>query len=306
MTVDVDQPAAAPVPATSTTARRARRTWTRFGPAKWVLVLVIGVAVVVALAPVYWMVVTSFKTPFDATSPTPSYVPHHLTNANYVNLLITGAIPFTTFLLNSIVTSVIASVVAVVISALAGYSFSRSPWRLKGPVSLAVLATQMLPLVVFIGPLYLLLLDAHLLNTDLGLIIGYTSFAVPFGAWLMKGFFDAVPPEIEEAARIDGYGRFWTMVRVVLPMTVPGLVTTGVFVFINSWNNLLYPLTLITQNAHQTIPPGLLDSFTGQFKTDWGGLMAAAMITTIPLVVAFFAVQRSMVKGMTAGALAGT
>ncbi|MHB1534063.1 MAG: carbohydrate ABC transporter permease [Acidimicrobiales bacterium] len=291
--------------ATPGAAPPSRQRWRGFGPSRWTLVVVIAGAVLIALSPVYWMVVTSFRTPFGATSLTPSYVPHHLTTGNYIDL-VTGAVPFKTFLVNSIVTSVVASVVAVAISALAGYSFSRSRWKLKGPVSLAVLATQMLPLVVFIAPLYLLLLDFHLLNTDLGLVIGYTSFAVPFGAWLMKGFFDAVPSEIEEAARVDGYGRLSTLIRVVLPMTIPGLVTTGVFVFINSWNNLLYPLTLITSNSRQTIPPGLLDSFTGQFKTDWGGMMAAAMITTIPLVVAFFAVQRSMVKGMTAGALAGT
>ena len=269
---------------------------------RWAVWLALAVAVVCALAPVYWMLATSFKTAFGATSLSPSYYPHSPTTSNYRDLLVTGAVPFKSFLLNSVVTSVIASVVAVAISALAGYSFSRGSWRLRGATSLTVLATQMLPLVVFIGPLYLLLLDAHLLNTDVGLIVGYTSFAVPFGTWLMKGFFDAVPKEIEEAARVDGYGRFATLVRVVLPMTIPGLVTTGVFVFINSWNNLLYPLTLITSNNRQTLPPGLLDSFSGQFKTDWGGLMAAAVITTIPLAIAFFAVQRSMVKGMTAGA----
>jgi len=270
------------------------------------VLLMVVAAVAIALAPVYWMLATSFKTPFAATSLSPSYVPHQLSLANYDELLVTGSVPFKTYLANSVLTSVLASVVAVAISALAGYSFSRSSWKLRGPVSIAVLATQMLPLVVFVGPLYLLLLDAHLLNTYLGLIIGYTSFAIPFGAWLMKGFFDAVPVELEEAGRVDGYGRLAILVRVVLPTVLPGLLTTGVFVFINSWNNLLYPLTLVTDNSHQTLPPGLLDSFVGQFNTDWGGMMAAAVITTVPLAVAFFAVQRSMVRGMTAGALAGT
>ena len=280
-----------------------RRRW---GPVRIVVMIMVIFAVGVALAPVYWMVATSFKTPFAATSLSPSYYPHQLSMSNYSELLIKGAVPFKTFLLNSAITSVIASVVAVIISALAGYSFSRSQWKLRGATSVVVLTTQMLPLVVFVGPLYLLLLDAHLLNTYLGLIIGYTSFAIPFGAWLMKGFFDAVPAELEEAARVDGYGRFSILARVVIPTVIPGLVTTGVFVFINSWNNLLYPLTLVTGNSHQTLPPGLLDSFVGQFNTDWGGMMAAAAITTIPLAIAFFAVQRSMVRGMTAGALAGT
>jgi ABC-type glycerol-3-phosphate transport system permease component len=164
----------------------------------------------------------------------------------------------------------------------------------------------MLPLVVLIGPLYLLLYRAHLLNTYIGLIIGYTTFAIPFGAWMMKGFFDGIPREIEEAARVDGYSRMGILFRVVVPMSVPGILTTGVFVFINSWNNLLYPLTLMSTNTKQTLPAGLLQSFTGTFKTDWGGMMAAAVITSLPLIIAFFAVQRSMVKGMTAGAVAGT
>ena len=294
---------ARPTPAVVAPVRRRRSRW---GPGRVVVAILVIIALCVALAPVYWMVATSFKTPFAATSLRPSYYPHQFSMSNYRELLIKGAVPFKTFLFNSALTSVIASVVAVVISALAGYSFSRSKWKLRGVTSVVVLTTQMLPLVVFVGPLYLLLLDAHLLNTYLGLIIGYTSFAIPFGSWLMKGFFDAVPVELEEAARVDGYGRFSTLVRVVVPTVIPGLLTTGVFVFINSWNNLLYPLTLVTSNSRQTLPPGLLDSFVGQFNTDWGGMMAAAVITTIPLAIAFFAVQRSMVRGMTAGALAGT
>jgi len=278
----------------------------RWRPGRAAVVALILVGIAVALAPVYWMLATSLKTPFAATSLTPSYFPHHLSMSNYNELLVKGVVPFKTYLANSVLTSVIASVVAVAISALAGYSFSRSRWRLRGPTSVAVLATQMLPLVVFVGPLYLLLLDAHLLNTYTGLVIGYTSFAIPFGSWLMKGFFDSVPVELEEAARVDGYGRLSILFRVVIPTVIPGLLTTGVFVFINSWNNLLYPLTLITNNSHQTLPPGLLDSFVGEFNTDWGGMMAAAVLTTIPLAVAFFAVQRYMVRGMTAGALAGT
>jgi ABC-type glycerol-3-phosphate transport system permease component len=295
-------PTAAPVATTASRRFRPRR----LRPGRVVVGLVLIVGVVTALAPVYWMLATSFKTPFAATSLTPSYIPHQLSVSNYTELLIKGTVPFKTFLANSALTAVIASVVAVVISVLAGYSFSRYRWRLRGVTSVAVLATQMLPLVVFVGPLYLLLLDAHLLNTYLGLIIGYTSFAIPFGSWLMKGFFDSVPVELEEAARVDGCRRLATLMRVVAPTVIPGMLTTGVFVFINSWNNLLYPLTLVTSNSHQTLPPGLLDSFVGEFNTDWGGMMAAAMMTTVPLAVAFFAVQRYMVRGMTAGALAGT
>jgi ABC-type glycerol-3-phosphate transport system permease component len=266
--------------------------------------VVIAIAVGVALAPVYWMVATSFKGQLAATSLTPSFVPTPPTGKNYTGLF-TGSLPFGNFLINSVVTSVIAAAFAVVVATMAAYSFSRGRYRLRNPLSLVVLATQMLPLVVLIGPLYLLLLDAHLLNTYLGLIIGYTTFAVPFAAWMMKGFIDAVPIEVEEAARIDGYSRFGILTRVVVPLTLPGLLTTGVFVFINSWNNLLFPLTLMSSNTKLTLPPGILQGFTGQLKTDWGGMMAASCITAIPIIIAFFAVQKSMIKGMTQGAVTG-
>lgn len=270
-----------------------------------VVVVIVALFAVWTLWPLYWMLSTSLKTGQEATNLNPTVWPHTITGANFRELF-SSSLPFWNYFVNSVVTSVIAAVVAVIVATLAGYSFSRGGYRLTGASSVAVLATQMLPLVVFIGPLYLVLLKAHLLNSYLGLIIGYTTFAIPFGAWMMKGFFDAIPRAIEESARVDGYSRLGILVRVVVPLSVPGLVTTGVFVFMDSWNNLLYPLTLMSSNTRQTLPAGLLQSFSGTFKTDWGGMMAASLITSIPLVVAFFLVQRSMVRGLTAGALAGT
>ena len=269
-----------------------------------VVALIIGLALLWSLAPLYWMVATSLKSTLEVARLDPTLWPHHLTGGNYGEL-VGHSLPFSSFLINSLVTSLIAAVIAVFISTLAGYSLSRASYRLRGVTGQVILATRMLPLVVLIGPLYLLFLKTHLLDSYVGLIIGYTSFALPFGAWMMKGFIDAVPREIEEAARVDGYRRFGILMKVVIPMTLPGLFTTATFVFMDAWNNLLYPLTLMTTLKKQTLPPGLLSRFTGQFKTDWGGMMAAACITSIPLLVAFFAVQRYMVRGLTAGALAG-
>ncbi|MBO0828924.1 MAG: carbohydrate ABC transporter permease [Streptosporangiales bacterium] len=297
MTTVTDTDTAAPA--------RTYRTRRRLPIARAVVIVVVALFAVWTLWPLYWMLSTSLKTSREATSLTPTVWPHSLDGSHYTGLF-TGSLPFTNYFVNSIFTSLVSALVAVLISTLAGYSFSRGGYRLNGALSLAVLATQMLPLVVLIAPLYLLLLKAHLLNTYLGLVIGYTSFGIPFGAWMMKGFFDGVPREIEEAARVDGYSRFGILFRVVIPLSVPGLVTTGVFVFMNTWNNLLYPLTLINSDQKQTLPPGLLQSFSGTFKTDWGGMMAASIVTSLPLVIAFFLVQRSMVRGLTAGALAGT
>lgn len=300
MTVDVlkGAPDEAGSPFAETPAPKRRRI-----SVAAVVMILIGIAA--TLGPLYWMVVSSFKNKKEVVAVDPTLLPKEPTGENYSNLF-GGSLPFSSFFVNSLVTAIITSLVATVICTLAGYSFSRGTYRLRGPMSMAVLAVQMLPFVVLIGPLYLLMLKFHLLNTYLGLIVGYTTFALPFGSWMMKGFIDAVPREIEEAARVDGYSRLGILVRVVMPLCIPGLATTAVIIFIESWNNLLYPLTLMTETDRLTLPPGLLQSFNGQFQFDWGGLMAATTLTSIPLVIAFFAVQRYMVRGMTAGALSGT
>jgi ABC-type glycerol-3-phosphate transport system permease component len=268
-----------------------------------VVAILIGIAL--TAGPLYWMVVSSFKNRIEVVSLEPTIVPHDPTAENYTNL-VTGGLPFGNFFLNSVLTAVLTAIVATVICTLAGYSFSRGNYRLRGPLSMSVLVVQMLPFVVLVGPLYLLMSSYNLLNTYVGLILGYTTFALPFGTWMMKGFIDAIPREIEEAARVDGYKRLGILVRVVVPLCLPGLATTATMIFIESWNNLLYPLVLMSQTEKLTLPPGLLQSFSGEFQFDWGGMMAATTVTSIPLVAAFFAVQRYMVHGMTAGALSGT
>lgn len=266
--------------------------------------VVLAAALVWSLFPIYWMLVTSFKNDLEVVRLDPTYWPHAPTFGNY-GKLVGHALPFTSFLANSLLTSFVTALLTIVLSAFAGYSLSRGNYRLRGTMSYVILVVRMLPLVVLIGPLYLLLLGGHLLDSWVGLVVAFTSFAVPFGAWMMKSFFDGVPREVEEAARVDGYHRTQILFRVVLPLVYPGLLTTGAFVFMEAWNNLLYPLTFMTTLTHQTLPAGLLTSFTGQFKTDWGGMMAASCITTLPLLVVFLAVQRSMVRGLTSGAVAG-
>lgn len=284
---------------------RTRRMSPRRRRFSIVPIIVIGVGLASVAGPLYWMVTASVKGPTEVTALSPTLVPQDPTGENYAGLL-SGSLPFPAFFLNSLFTASVTAVIATFIAAMAGYSFSRSRYRLRGPLSLAILAVQMLPYVVLIGPLYLLMQSFELLNTYTGLILGYTTFALPFGAWMMKSFIDGVPIEIEEAARVDGYSKFGILVLVVIPLTIPGLAATAVIIFINSWNNLLYPLTLMTDINRQTLPPGLLQSFSGQFQFDWGGMMAATTVTSIPLVIAFFAIQRYMVRGLTGGALAGT
>ena len=254
--------------------------------------------------PIFWTPSPSYKPELEAPKLNPTLWPRHFTPDNYAKL-VGQTLPFLSFLLNSLVTALGTALITVAFTIFSGYSLSRGAYRFRGLLGYLILIVRMLPLVVLIAPLYLLLLKVRLLNTYVGLIIGYTSFALPFGAWMMKNFIDSVPKEIEEAALVDGCSRTQILLRVVLPLVLPGIFTTAAFVFIDSWNNLLYPLTFMNTLSRQTLPAGLLLSFTGQFKTDWGGMMAASTVTTIPLLVAFFAIQRSMVTGLTAGAIAG-
>jgi len=266
--------------------------------------LAIGFALVWSLAPIYWMVSTSFKNELEATRLRPTAWPEAPTLDNYIGL--SGqSLPFFDFFLNTVISCLATAVVSVLIATPAAYALSRARFKLRGTVSYAILIFRMLPMVVLLAPLYLLLLNFQLLDSAFGLIVGFTTFGLPFAVWMMKSFIDAVPIEVEEAARVDGYPRWQVLMRVVVPLIVPGLLTTGTFVFMEAWNNLIYPLTFITTLDKQTLPAALVLTFTGQFKTDWGGMMAAATVTTLPLMIAFFAVQRSMVRGLTSGAVAG-
>jgi len=266
--------------------------------------VVLLLALAWSLAPIYWMLATSFKDELEAARLDPTLWPHDATIANYTGLW-TGSLPFGSFFASSLVTCLVTAVVAVAIATPAAYALSRAQFRLRTTVGYAILVFRMLPLVVLLAPLYLLLLHARLLDTHAGLVVGFTTFGLPFAVWMMKSFVDAVPIEIEEAARVDGYSRWEILLKVVAPLILPGLTTTATFVFMEAWNNLIYPLTFLTTLEKQTLPAALVLSFTGQFKTDWGGMMAASTVTTLPLMIAFFAVQRSMVRGLTSGAVAG-
>jgi ABC-type glycerol-3-phosphate transport system permease component len=261
-------------------------------------------ALVWSLAPVYWMVVTSFKTALEATNPAPTLLPAAPTFENYTGLA-EGSLPFLSFFVNTALSCLLTAALAMLIATPAAYALSRGHFRLRAPISQGILVFRMLPLVVMLAPLYLMLLAVGLLDSIWGLVVGFTTFGLPFAIWMLKGFIDAVPIEVEEAARVDGYKRWEILLRVVVPLVLPGLLTTATFVFMESWNNLIFPLSLITTLAKQTLPAAIQLSFTGQFKTDWSGMMAASTVTTIPLMVAFFAVQRSMIRGLTAGAVAG-
>jgi len=256
------------------------------------------------LFPVYWLVSSSFKTNLSAYATPPEWWPSPSTLENYTNLT-TGYTDFAMYVRNTLITCVATALLAMAIASLAGYAVSRLRFPGKRPLLLSILATQMFPHVLILISLYGMFRQLHLMNTHLGLIFSFTTFAVPFSVWMMKGFFDGIPHEIEEAALIDGCTRMGALRRVVLPLVSPGLLAVSLFSFLDGWNNLLYPLTLATSVEVRTIPPGLLLSFLGQFKHDWAGMMAASVVVTVPVIIIFVLLQRFLVRGLTAGAIKG-
>jgi multiple sugar transport system permease protein len=254
--------------------------------------------------PAYWLFSSSFKTNLAAYVTPPQWFPMPATLENYVNLTV-GYTDFITYVRNSLITCVATAILAMVVASLAGYAISRLRFRGKRPLLLAILSTQMFPHVLILISLYVMYRQLGLINTYLGLIISFTTFAVPFSVWMMKGFFDGIPSEIEEAALIDGCTRLGALRHVILPLVAPGLLAVSLFSFLDGWNNLLYPLTLATSVDVRTIPPGLLLSFLGQFKHDWAGMMAASVVVTVPVMIIFVFLQRFLVRGLTAGAVKG-
>lgn len=271
---------------------------------KAVTVILTIIVCAFALFPFIWMLSTSFKTNSEIYTAAPTFVPKEPTAAGYVNMFTTetSTFNFKQWAANSVFVAFLTTVFSMVIAVLGGYGISRYRFRGRGALSYVVLTTQVLPGSLLMIPLYIIMGNFNLLDTKTGLMLAYVTFTVPFCTWMMKGFFDSIPISLEEAARVDGAGTFRCFATVVLPLTVPGLVSTGLFAFINGWNEYLFASSFMQSYGNWTLPVGIA-SFKGQYATDWGTLMAGSVLITIPVVILFLGLQKHLVGGMTAGAV---
>ncbi len=254
------------------------------------------------LAPIVWLVITSFKPENEIVSQVLTYYPHNPILSNYADIWSQSAFP--TLMMNSLRTTVMTVVICVTVGTLASYSFSQYRFPGKYALLLFYLVVRMFPAVLMIIPLFLILRFFGLLDSSLGLALAYTSFLLPLFIWMMKGFFDALPPDLEKAARIDGCTRIGALIRVILPLVRNGLAATAIFVAIASWNEYLFALMLTTSSGSRTWPVGL-QLMIGEFQLPWGLLAAGGVISIIPVVVLFAIVQQTMVRGLTSGAVKG-
>jgi multiple sugar transport system permease protein len=255
-----------------------------------------------AMFPVLWALLTSLKPESDIVTATIQYIPQRVTFENYVAIWTRSNFP--TLIVNSAVVTLTTVVICVVFGTLASYAVARYRFRGRRELMLFYLVVRMFPAVMIIVPLFILMRSVGLLDSRFGLALAYTTFLLPVFIWMMKGFFDAVPSELEDAARIDGASRIGAMLRIVLPLVAGGLVATAVFVAIGAWNEFLFALMLTTSTGSRTWPVGL-QLMVGEFQLPWGALSAGGIISIVPVVVLFSIVQRAMVRGLTAGAVKG-
>ncbi|MCB9794865.1 MAG: sugar ABC transporter permease [Alphaproteobacteria bacterium] len=269
--------------------------------------LTLVVVTLAALYPVLWVVKMAL-TPGQAFSMDPSPIPTEVTLQNFVDVVSTtdssGAWLFGRQLANSLFVSVVTSVIGIGLAATAGYAMSRWAFPGRDTGMSLFLITQMFPGVVMAIPLYILLDEAGMLDSMLGLALVYSTTSVPFCTWNLKGYFDTIPIDLEEAALMDGASRWTIFTRIILPLSKPALVVTGLFSFMTAWNEFILAATFMSDERAFTLPV-VLQSYVGDFGTEWGRFAAGAILVSIPVMALFFALQRYLVEGLTAGSVKG-
>ena len=251
--------------------------------------------------PLLWMGVTSIKPENEVFVRLPTLLPQAATWVNDTNLF--SRSDMVDQLRNSLITAGGGALLTVLLATYAAYSFAKFRYRGRKPLMFLMLSAQMFPFTMMLISLYPLLQWAGLLNTHLGLIIAYIILALPSGTYMLYSYFVNIPTEIIEAARADGAGELFILHRIVLPLAMPALVTVGLYSFMWAWNDLLFSLTLITKPELRTVGPGLLLNYIGESKNDWGGAMAASIVSSLPVVIGFAFLQRFFIQGLTAGAV---
>ncbi|QQR35956.1 ABC transporter permease subunit [Devosia oryziradicis] len=270
------------------------------GPLARLLVLVPLLAFV--LFPFYWIVTTSLKTTSQISERRSIFWPEPFTGDQYVSLV--RDTPFLTWLMNSVFVAALSTLVSVALASLAAYALSRLRFRGAGLLTTLLLITYLLPGTLLFIPLYQTLTSMGVINTHAALIITYPTFLLPFATWVLMGYFRSIPIELEEAARIDGASRLYIFWRITLPLAAPAILSVTLFAFTNAWNEFLFAFVFITSESLRTLPIGLQSLVVGDILP-WGKLMAASLLTAIPVAVLYVYAQRFLAEGLTVGAVKG-
>ncbi|MGH7321965.1 MAG: carbohydrate ABC transporter permease [Candidatus Rokuibacteriota bacterium] len=278
-------------------SRQARRMIARAS-------LYLGAALLVAQAavPFLWMASTSFKPPGEVFAQPPAFIPDAPTLDNFWRLF--DSTSFLVYFRNSLTISGLAVLLTMVVGAAGAYSLTRYRYPGREHIAGLILCTYMFAPIMIVIPFFILAKRVGIENTHLVLVLAFTSFCLPFTLWLLRAFFETIPLELEEAALVDGADRFRAVVYVVLPLALPGLIATAIFTFILAWNDYIFTRILISSDELKTLPVGVQDLFHSAL-IDWGLIMAAGMLITVPALGFFVIVQRHLVAGWGSGGLKG-
>ena len=282
------------------TPPKPRTNWGAIG--RYIAVIVV---VFIALAPFYWTAITSIKIDAEING-APTLVPHSFTTNNYVQAFLSVQPAFAKDLLNSTIVAICTTILALTFGSICAYAIARTKFRGKAGVLAIILSVQMFPLIALVGPLFVFFTSPgfNVYNTYVALIIPYLVIALPVTVYFLTSFFRDLPPDLEEAALVDGTTRLGALWRIILPLTAPGVFTTAILSFITVWNDFLFGLTLTEDSNAQTVTVAI-PLFNGEHQIAFGEVSAAAIIVTIPLVIMVLFLQRRIVSGLTAGAVKG-
>ncbi|GAB4291507.1 MAG: ABC transporter permease subunit [Myxococcota bacterium] len=269
-------------------------------------IILIG-ASLVTLYPILWVIKMAL-TPSQAFSLSANPFPEQLDFSNFKEVIFAkdarGNLLFFRQLLNSVVVSTATTALGIFLATTAAYAFSRFRFPGREQGQRLFLVTQMFPGVVMAIPLYIILNKVGLLDSIMGLTLVYSTTAVPFCVWMLKGYFDTIPKELEEAAIIDGASKWYIFTRIILPLAKPAIVVTALFSFMTAWNEFILAATFLSKEDSFTLPVAL-QRYVGSYSTEWGHFAAGAIIVSLPIMALFFALQRHLVGGLTAGSVKG-
>lgn len=269
---------------------------------KTITYIALLVMILLAVFPAVWMLSTSVKRTTELYDMPPEIIPDEPTFSNYINVLQTSKM-YTAFL-NSVIVTAFVVVLTLMISVLAGYGLSRYRFRGHGLIKLMLLFGQMVPGVVLVIPLFFMLSSVKLTDTLRALIIADMALTIPMGVVMLSAFFESVPKELEEAARIDGTSQVGALYRVILPIAKPGMISVAIYTFIHTWEEFLFALNLTVSGSKRTLPIAI-STFAGEFSVDWGATMAASTIVALPVLLIFLLANRYFVQGLADGAVKG-
>ncbi len=279
-------------------AREKKKIWTM---AEY---LILAVILLFLLFPLYWVLMTSFKTNMEAYRFPPTMVPEAPNVNSYISLFTEDNF-FFIYYKNNFIVSGITAAVTLVLAVMSGYALSRFKIRWNRWIVAAFLSAQMFPIVSRMISLYDLLGKIHLINTRAGLILALTAAMLPFAITLMASFFDGIPRELEEAAIVDGAGRIQTLFQIVMPLVKSGMVAVGIYAFLMTWDDYLHAVTLIQNDSLRTLSAGVALRYLGELSYDWSKVNTISVVGILPIMFLFFFFQKYMVKGLVAGAVKG-